>query len=36
VTFRELVREMAHADLEAAERDRLMKTNGYKVCEYHE
>jgi GDPmannose 4,6-dehydratase len=36
VTFRELVREMARADLEGAERDRLMKTNGYKVCEYHE
>lgn len=36
VTFRELVREMARADLEAAGRDRLMKTNGYKVCEYHE
>jgi GDPmannose 4,6-dehydratase len=36
VSFRELVREMAHADLEAAERDRLMKASGYKVCEYHE
>jgi GDPmannose 4,6-dehydratase len=36
VTFRELVREMAHADLAAAERDHLMKSNGYRVCEYHE
>lgn len=36
VGFRELVREMANADLQAAERDRLMKTSGYRVYEYHE
>jgi GDPmannose 4,6-dehydratase len=36
VTFRELVREMAIADLNAAERDKLVKTSGYKVYEYHE
>jgi GDPmannose 4,6-dehydratase len=36
ITFRELVREMAHSDLQAAERDRLMKTNGYKVFAHHE
>jgi len=36
VTFRELVREMAMADLQAAERDKLVKTNGYKVFAHHE
>jgi GDPmannose 4,6-dehydratase len=36
VTFRELVREMAAADLKAAERDRLVKTNGYRVFAHHE
>jgi len=36
VTFRELVREMAAADLQAAERDQLVKTNGYKVFAHHE
>jgi GDPmannose 4,6-dehydratase len=36
VGFRELVREMVAADLRAAERDRLMKTNGYKVLAHHE
>ncbi len=36
VTFRELVREMALADLHAAERDKLVKTSGYRVFEYHE
>src|SRR5580698_843545 len=36
VTFRELVREMAAADLKAAERDQLVKTNGYKVFAHHE
>ncbi|MCU1302737.1 MAG: GDP-mannose 4,6-dehydratase [Candidatus Sulfotelmatobacter sp.] len=36
VTFRELVREMVTADLQTAERDKLMKTSGYKVYEYHE
>jgi len=36
VTFRELVREMVTADLHTAERDKLMRTSGYKVYEYHE
>jgi GDPmannose 4,6-dehydratase len=36
VTFRELVREMAAADLDTAERDKLVKTNGYKVFAHHE
>jgi GDPmannose 4,6-dehydratase len=36
VTFRELVREMVTADLQAAERDQLMKTSGYRIYEYHE
>ncbi|MGA8199538.1 MAG: GDP-mannose 4,6-dehydratase [Candidatus Sulfotelmatobacter sp.] len=36
VTFRELVREMVQSDLQAAERDKLMKTSGYRVFEYHE
>jgi len=36
VTFRELVREMAAADLQTAERDKLVKTNGYKVFAHHE
>jgi GDPmannose 4,6-dehydratase len=36
VTFRELVREMAAADLRTAERDQLVKTNGYKVFAHHE
>ncbi|MGB7600541.1 MAG: GDP-mannose 4,6-dehydratase [Candidatus Sulfotelmatobacter sp.] len=36
ITFRELVREMVQADLQAAERDKLMKTSGYRVYEYHE
>ena len=35
-TFRELIREMAAADLQAAERDQLVKTNGYKVFAHHE
>ena len=36
VTFHELVREMVAADLLAAERDKLVKTNGYKVLAHHE
>jgi GDPmannose 4,6-dehydratase len=36
VTFRELVREMVAADLQTAERDQLVKTNGYKVFAHHE
>lgn len=35
-TMKELVAEMVQADLEAAERDRLMKENGFKVCGYQE
>jgi GDPmannose 4,6-dehydratase len=31
ITFRELVAEMAAADLNIAERDKLMKENGYRV-----
>jgi GDPmannose 4,6-dehydratase len=36
VNFRELVREMVASDLQAAERDQLVKTSGYQVYEYHE
>lgn len=36
VTFGELVREMVAADLKTAERDQLVKTNGYKVFAHHE
>ncbi|MGD0568038.1 MAG: GDP-mannose 4,6-dehydratase [Candidatus Sulfotelmatobacter sp.] len=36
VKFRELVREMAMADLRAAERDRLVTTNGYQAFAHHE
>ena len=36
VTFRELIREMAAADLQAAERDQLVQTNGYRVFAHHE
>jgi GDPmannose 4,6-dehydratase len=36
VTFRGLVREMVAADLQIAERDRLVKSNGYKVYAHHE
>ena len=36
VNFRELVREMVANDLQAAERDQLVKTSGYRVYEYHE
>jgi GDPmannose 4,6-dehydratase len=36
ITFRELVREMVQSDLQAAERDQLMKSSGYRVFEYHE
>lgn len=35
-TFRELVAEMVKADVEAAERDKLVRENGYKVYEYRE
>lgn len=36
VGFRELVHEMVAADLQAAERDSLVKNSGYQVYEYHE
>jgi len=36
VTFEELVKEMAEADLLAAERDELVKKHGYNAYEYHE
>src|SRR5690349_17610151 len=32
ITFPELVAEMAGADLEQAQRDLLMKENGYRIC----
>ena len=35
-TFRELVAEMVRADLSAAERELLMKENGFKVSTYQE
>ena len=36
VSFNELVREMVAADLQAAERDKLVKSSGYKVLAHHE
>jgi GDPmannose 4,6-dehydratase len=36
VTFHELVQEMVSADLEAAERDKLVKSSGYRVLAHHE
>jgi GDPmannose 4,6-dehydratase len=36
ISFTELVAEMVKADLEAAERDCLMKNNGFKVFEYQD
>ena len=36
VTFHELVREMVQADLEAAQRDELVKRHGYPPYERHE
>jgi GDPmannose 4,6-dehydratase len=36
ITFEELVREMVHEDLTAAERDALCKREGYKAFDYHE
>jgi len=35
-SFRELVAEMVNADMAAAERDKLVKENGYAVYEVHE
>jgi GDPmannose 4,6-dehydratase len=36
VSFQELVREMVISDLQAAERDQLVKASGYRVYEYHD
>jgi len=36
ITFKELVSEMMSADLEAAERDELVKKYGYSTYEFHE
>jgi GDPmannose 4,6-dehydratase len=36
ITFQELVAEMAAADLEQAQRDLLMKENGFRICQYQE
>ena len=36
VTFRELVAEMMKADLEAAQKDKLVKENGFKVYSHRE
>lgn len=36
ITFDELVAEMVHEDLKAAERDELIKKHGFKVMDYHE
>lgn len=36
ITFEELVVEMVREDLKAAERDELVKRNGYKSMDYHE
>ena len=36
ITFAELVSEMVREDLQSAERDELIKHNGYKTMEYHE
>ena len=36
VDFHELVREMVAADLQAAERDKLVMNSGYRVYEYHD
>jgi GDPmannose 4,6-dehydratase len=33
--FRELVREMIQSDLEAAERDKMIQENGYRIKNYH-
>ena len=36
VTFQELVAEMVREDFKAAQRDELIKKNGYAVCSFHE
>jgi GDPmannose 4,6-dehydratase len=35
-TFEEIVTEMVESDLDAAKRDRLVKTHGFDVYDYHE
>ena len=35
-TFQQLVAEMIREDLKAAERDELVKANGYRTMDYHE
>jgi GDPmannose 4,6-dehydratase len=35
-TFRETVAEMVASDLQAAERDRVVRQNGYKVVSHHD
>jgi GDPmannose 4,6-dehydratase len=36
ISFQELVIEMVQEDLKLAQRDALVKSNGYMVCDYHE
>jgi GDPmannose 4,6-dehydratase len=36
ITFKELVSEMMSADLDAADRDELVKKHGYSTYEFHE
>ncbi len=36
ISFEELVSEMVCEDLQIAERDELIKCNGYKTLAYHE
>lgn len=36
ISFQELVQEMVRVDLEAAERDELVKHHGYRAMNYHE
>jgi GDPmannose 4,6-dehydratase len=36
VSFRELIREMVQNDLEAAKRDALVRSKGFKVMDHHE
>lgn len=36
ITFRELVKEMVEADVNAAEKDALARKHGYSVLNYHE
>ena len=36
ISFEELVTEMVREDLKSAERDELIKREGYKAMDYHE